>query len=628
MADDKLLHDLSNKLKQSKETEEALRRHVVHVVQLTRIFADLLNRKAHTIKQNGDNENDTFRMYQQKIHELNAQKHFCTTSLFDASCKLLNGIESEAESYLKLSKELRSMSQSLKATAARKETLINMTLKNYDEINRKVDSADITLEKAKIAYHRVEWDKYRDYYSKRGQSTQPSRAESAKKQACFTAHNNYVIAIKVCNELCSNVLKTYFPQLLDEIQGILNDLTQHAVTIMKKYKTLVSQELRSSQNRMTQLMATIESVHADSDISKFVVSQRPEDSLPTPAIVYKHPEPGYKDKNSDFKNELISGGVMEDTIEKDHKALQDEAVRVRIEIGNYADAENMTYSNLTVTSNQSDIGVLEGKLAEKKSKLKMFQIDQIVVAAKLELYEPNRAHYSSELQIRGLTDHLTTSSREEYNDDDTLVDSESSCGSFSTITEDDHRRRAHSFDCSSYPQESNDNPLSSTFPAPTQGPPVSRKPVRGSRSATLDSTRSRTSSLLQPNVLPTSMELPPSLPLRTCVVLHDYEAQQHDEHDLKVGDIIQVTQSVEKHWWKGTDFKGVNKLFPSSYVQVLQPGEKVVKVLYGYETSIVGEISLVEGKIVVLREDHSDGWSTVVWDNSSGLYPTNYLMEL
>ena len=47
---------------------------------------------------------------------------------------------------------------------------------------------------------------------------------------------------------------------------------------------------------MTQLMATIESVHADSDISKFVVSQRPEDSLPTPAIVYKHPEPGYKDK--------------------------------------------------------------------------------------------------------------------------------------------------------------------------------------------------------------------------------------------------------------------------------------------------------------------------------------------
>jgi len=40
-------------------------------------------------------------------------------------------------------------------------------------------------------------------------------------------------------------------------------------------------------------------------------------------------------------------------------------------------------NSLTETSNQSDIGVLEGKLAERKGKLKMLKIDQIVVAAKV-----------------------------------------------------------------------------------------------------------------------------------------------------------------------------------------------------------------------------------------------------
>jgi len=40
-------------------------------------------------------------------------------------------------------------------------------------------------------------------------------------------------------------------------------------------------------------------------------------------------------------------------------------------------------------------------------------------------------------------------------DDDTLIDSASSCDSFSTLAEDDHRKRAHSFDCN--PQESNDS---------------------------------------------------------------------------------------------------------------------------------------------------------------------------
>ncbi|XP_055005400.1 CD2-associated protein [Boleophthalmus pectinirostris] len=55
---------------------------------------------------------------------------------------------------------------------------------------------------------------------------------------------------------------------------------------------------------------------------------------------------------------------------------------------------------------------------------------------------------------------------------------------------------------------------------------------------------------------------------RQCRVLFDYQPQNEDELELKVGDIIDVTEEVEEGWWSGA-FNGKSGLFPSNFVKEL-----------------------------------------------------------
>ncbi|XP_072296579.1 CD2-associated protein [Eucyclogobius newberryi] len=55
---------------------------------------------------------------------------------------------------------------------------------------------------------------------------------------------------------------------------------------------------------------------------------------------------------------------------------------------------------------------------------------------------------------------------------------------------------------------------------------------------------------------------------RLCKALFDYHPQNEDELELKVGDLIEVTEEVEEGWWSGT-FNGKSGLFPSNFVKEL-----------------------------------------------------------
>lgn len=55
---------------------------------------------------------------------------------------------------------------------------------------------------------------------------------------------------------------------------------------------------------------------------------------------------------------------------------------------------------------------------------------------------------------------------------------------------------------------------------------------------------------------------------RQCKVLFEYQPQNEDELELKVGDIIEVTEEVEEGWWSGM-FNGKSGLFPSNFVKEL-----------------------------------------------------------
>ncbi|XP_042359484.1 CD2-associated protein isoform X2 [Plectropomus leopardus] len=55
---------------------------------------------------------------------------------------------------------------------------------------------------------------------------------------------------------------------------------------------------------------------------------------------------------------------------------------------------------------------------------------------------------------------------------------------------------------------------------------------------------------------------------RQCKVLFDYQPQNEDELELKVGDIVDITEEVEEGWWNG-NLGGKSGLFPSNFVKEL-----------------------------------------------------------
>jgi len=57
-------------------------------------------------------------------------------------------------------------------------------------------------------------------------------------------------------------------------------------------------------------------------------------------------------------------------------------------------------------------------------------------------------------------------------------------------------------------------------------------------------------------------------------VLHDYEADEDNELNLKAGETIGVLQKHESGWWKGENFNGEIGLFPVTYCSVIKDLEQ------------------------------------------------------
>ncbi|NXC50417.1 CD2AP protein, partial [Penelope pileata] len=56
---------------------------------------------------------------------------------------------------------------------------------------------------------------------------------------------------------------------------------------------------------------------------------------------------------------------------------------------------------------------------------------------------------------------------------------------------------------------------------------------------------------------------------RQCKVLFEYIPQNEDELELKLGDVIDISEEVEDGWWSGT-LNGKSGLFPSNFVKELE----------------------------------------------------------
>nr|XP_061780401.1 CD2-associated protein-like isoform X3 [Nerophis lumbriciformis] len=59
---------------------------------------------------------------------------------------------------------------------------------------------------------------------------------------------------------------------------------------------------------------------------------------------------------------------------------------------------------------------------------------------------------------------------------------------------------------------------------------------------------------------------------RLCRALYDYQPVNEDELELKVGDIVDVTEEVEEGWWSGV-LNNKSGLFPSNFVKEVDPSK-------------------------------------------------------
>uniref|UniRef100_A0A673CKA3 Intersectin 2 n=1 Tax=Sphaeramia orbicularis TaxID=375764 RepID=A0A673CKA3_9TELE len=85
------------------------------------------------------------------------------------------------------------------------------------------------------------------------------------------------------------------------------------------------------------------------------------------------------------------------------------------------------------------------------------------------------------------------------------------------------------------------------------------------------------------------------------------------------GDIINVLQQRDE-WWLG-QLNGTQGWFPKSYVAV-EAGEYVA--LYTYESPEVGDLTFVEGDVVMVTEREGEWWRGCIGDQT-GVFPSNYV---
>eukprot|EP00111_Clytia_hemisphaerica_P010661 TCONS_00031131-protein len=136
----------------------------------------------------------------------------------------------------------------------------------------------------------------------------------------------------------------------------------------------------------------------------------------------------------------------------------------------------------------------------------------------------------------------------------------------------------------------------------------------------------------------------------TAKVVFDYAAEQGDELNLKVGDIVTGIRKEDGGWWEG-EVDGKRGMFPENFVEVIPdevakpppptapvsakptvsssgPAKKLARATFEYIPEQQDEIALSVGDVVEVLEEEDEGWWRGRINGKEGMFPSNFVERI
>ncbi|XP_046555696.1 LOW QUALITY PROTEIN: dynamin-binding protein-like [Haliotis rubra] len=115
-------------------------------------------------------------------------------------------------------------------------------------------------------------------------------------------------------------------------------------------------------------------------------------------------------------------------------------------------------------------------------------------------------------------------------------------------------------------------------------------------------------------------------------VLYDFETSKKGEITLLTGDIIQITEVVDDNWLRGR-LNGAEGIFPSNFVESitlpsLQPGQKIFAGVDEFQAGQDGDLGINRGDIIVGLHQLDDNWWQGSCGGNTGIFPLTCVTEL
>jgi len=117
---------------------------------------------------------------------------------------------------------------------------------------------------------------------------------------------------------------------------------------------------------------------------------------------------------------------------------------------------------------------------------------------------------------------------------------------------------------------------------------------------------------------------------KMCKVLFDHHGSGDNEINIKSGEVIELLDTSNNEWWKGTILRTRNSgFFPSNYVEIIGDLTKwniKAKVIFDFEKDGSNELTIRRDQIIHVKEITKGDWWEGEHNGMVGFFPAAYVI--